>query len=161
VVRHGLRIDVDLRNVVGTRLGGDEEYRMVDDRAVGVSPSTRQVELVAAGLTGAKLGSRCMSEPHEGRSAGGGGGSPPETARLLDELEESRKEVLRLRDLVIGREAELGTARGRIEDLTAQLQRFQRYANVESRLDTVLRSGSRQAARGLRASLRALRRRKA
>jgi hypothetical protein len=80
---------------------------------------------------------------------------------LLDELEESRKEVLRLRDLVVGREAELGTARGRIEDLTAQLQRFQRYANVESRLDTVLRSGSRQAARGLRASLRALRRRQA
>jgi sugar/nucleoside kinase (ribokinase family) len=102
-----------------------------------------------------------MSEPHDDRSARGGGGNPADTARLLDELEESRKEVLRLRDLVIGREAELGTARGRIEDLTAQLQRFQRYANLESRIDAMLRSGARQAARGTRASLRTLRRRKA
>jgi hypothetical protein len=108
-----------------------------------------------------KVGSCLMSEPHDDRRARGRGEDPAETARLLDELEESRKEVLRLRDLVIGREAELGTARGRIEDLTAQLQRFQRYTNLEGRIDAMLRSGSRQATRGARASLRALRRRKA
>ena len=102
-----------------------------------------------------------MSEPHDDRSARGDRGSPAETARLLDELAESGKEVLRLRDLVIGREAELGTARGRIEDLTAQLQRFQRYASLEGRIDAMLRTGSRQAARAARASLRTLRRRKA
>ncbi len=58
--------------------------------------------------------------------------------RLSDE-EELRKEILRLRDLVAGAEGQLGTARGRVEELAATLER---YANVEQRLDDVLQSRS-------------------
>lgn len=39
---------------------------------------------------------------------------------LQAELEESRAEILRLRDLLIGMEAELGMAKGRVTELEAQ-----------------------------------------
>lgn len=44
-----------------------------------------------------------------------GGGS--EVAELRAELAQTREEVLRLRDLLIGKEAELGTLRGRIAEI--------------------------------------------
>jgi len=81
-----------------------------------------------------------------------------DAAAPRDELEECRKEVLRLRDLVTGREAELGEARGRIAELSAELVR---YTHLESRLDAVLESNSWRIAQALGAPLRALRRRKA
>lgn len=40
-----------------------------------------------------------------------------EVAELRAELAESREEVLRLRDLLIGKEAELGALRGRVSEL--------------------------------------------
>lgn len=46
--------------------------------------------------------------------------APPrdgELAELREELHRSREEVLRLRDLLIARDAELGAARGRLAEL--------------------------------------------
>lgn len=45
------------------------------------------------------------------------------SSKLRGELEESREEVLRLRDLLIGKDAELGTARGQVAVLEARVQR--------------------------------------
>lgn len=50
-----------------------------------------------------------------------------------------REEILRLRDLVVGGESELGVARGRVAELEALIQH---YVGVEARLDAVLRSHS-------------------
>jgi hypothetical protein len=97
-----------------------------------------------------------VTEPSS--TAPAGGRIEADAAALRDELEECRKEVLRLRDLVIGREAELGAARGRVAELSAELTR---YAHLESRLDAVLKSNSWRIAQTLGAPLRALRRRKA
>lgn len=73
------------------------------------------------------------------------------------EIEHLRKEVLRLRDLVIGREAELATALGRVEELDALLGR---YANLEQRLDEVLSSNSWRLSQAAGMPLRKLRERK-
>ena len=74
-----------------------------------------------------------------------------------DEVEQLRKEVLRLRDLVIGGEAELATARGHIEELEAMLGR---YANLEKRLNEVLSSNSWRLTQAAGVPLRKLRERK-
>jgi SAM-dependent methyltransferase len=71
-----------------------------------------------------------------------------------EEIEQLRKEVLRLRDLVIGREAELATARGRIEELEAMLGR---YSNLEQRLNDVLMSNSWRLTQAAGMPLRKLR----
>jgi SAM-dependent methyltransferase len=60
-------------------------------------------------------------------------------ARHEEDPEALRKEILRLRDLVVGTEGQLGVARGQVAELTANLER---YANVEQRLNEVLRSRS-------------------
>ncbi|HEU5062365.1 MAG TPA: methyltransferase domain-containing protein [Solirubrobacterales bacterium] len=61
----------------------------------------------------------------------------PETLRQLDSL---REETLRLRDLLIARDAELGTARGRLSELEDQTQRVANVANrVQSRIPRVMR----------------------
>ena len=84
-----------------------------------------------------------------------------EGERRLDELAEERdqlrKEILRLRDLVVGREAELATALGRVEELTTMLQR---YGNLEARLNDVLESNSWRLAQAAGLPLRKLRERK-
>jgi 2-polyprenyl-3-methyl-5-hydroxy-6-metoxy-1,4-benzoquinol methylase len=61
------------------------------------------------------------------------------TDELEHEAERLGKEVLRLRDLVVGKEAELGTALGRVAELEALIQR---YGNLEQHLDAVLNSRS-------------------
>jgi hypothetical protein len=71
-----------------------------------------------------------------------------------EEIEQLRKEVLRMRDLVIGREAELATARGRIEELEAVLGR---YSNLEQRLNDVLMSNSWRLTQAAGMPLRKLR----
>jgi 2-polyprenyl-3-methyl-5-hydroxy-6-metoxy-1,4-benzoquinol methylase len=73
------------------------------------------------------------------------------------EIEQLRKEVLRLRDLVIGREAELATARGRNEELEAILGR---YLHIEQRLNDVLSSHSWRLTQAAGKPLRKLRERK-
>jgi SAM-dependent methyltransferase len=70
------------------------------------------------------------------------------------EVEQLRKEVLRLRDLVIGREAELATALGRVEELEAMVGR---YANLEQRLSEVLSSNSWRLTQAAGLPLRKLR----
>lgn len=80
-------------------------------------------------------------------------------ARALGEERESlRKEVLALRDQVVGRDAELATALGRNMELEAALGR---YANLEQRLNDVLQSRSWRLAQAAGAPIRKLRERKA
>ncbi len=55
--------------------------------------------------------------------------------QLVKELDASREEVLRLRDLLIGRDAELGVARGQVAALEDQTQRI---ANVAGRVQSKL-----------------------
>jgi SAM-dependent methyltransferase len=61
--------------------------------------------------------------------AGGGVGNRPE---LLAELDRRNEEVLRLRDLLIGKDAELGAVKGRLAELE---DRSMRIAGVKQRLD--------------------------
>jgi len=61
------------------------------------------------------------------------------SGRPFADEEELRKEILRLRDLLVGKEAELGTALGRAAELESNVSR---YANLEERLDAVLQSRS-------------------
>ena len=55
---------------------------------------------------------------------------------LLEELDRRNEEVLRLRDLLIGKDAELGTARGQLAVLEDQTQRM---ANVVDRVPRLVR----------------------
>ena len=71
-----------------------------------------------------------------------------------DEPEQLRKEILRLRDLVMGREAELATALGRVEESQAMLGR---YGSMEERLNAVLRSRSWRLAQAAALPVRVLR----
>jgi hypothetical protein len=45
---------------------------------------------------------------------------PADPVQLGEELSREKQEVLRLRDLLIARDAELGTARGRVMELEAR-----------------------------------------
>jgi hypothetical protein len=76
---------------------------------------------------------------------------------VADEREQLRKEVLRLRDLVVGREAELATALGRVQEVEALLGR---YENLEQRLNEVLQSTSWRVTQAAALPLRKLRERK-
>ncbi|MDX6590148.1 MAG: hypothetical protein QOI84_1422 [Solirubrobacterales bacterium] len=62
--------------------------------------------------------------------AGGGIGNRPE---LLEELDRNREEILRLRDLLIGKEHELGTVRGRYAELE---DRWKRLTGVRTQLES-------------------------
>lgn len=85
------------------------------------------------------------------------GSTGPRVARLQDEGEQLRKEVLRLRDLVVGKEAELASALGRLEELTTVLAR---YDGLEQRLNDVLASNSWRIGQAAGLPLRKLRERK-
>lgn len=62
--------------------------------------------------------------------AGGGVENRPE---LLAELDQKNEEILKLRDLLIGKEHELGTARGRAAELEARTMRLN---NAKHKLET-------------------------
>ncbi len=62
--------------------------------------------------------------------AGGGVGNRPE---LLAELDSRNEEILRLRDLLIGKEAELGAVRGQYTELE---DRWKRLTGVKTRVET-------------------------
>lgn len=57
-----------------------------------------------------------------------GTGGAPEREQLLREIERRDEEILRLRDLLIGRDAELGAARGRLSMIEAHSQRVKGLA---------------------------------
>lgn len=59
-----------------------------------------------------------------------------ERPELLEELDRRNEETLRLRDLLIGKDAELGTARGQLAVLEDQTQRM---ANVADRIPRLVR----------------------
>ena len=68
------------------------------------------------------------------------GGELEDRPELLHELDRHQEEILRLRDLIVGRDAELGTARGRLCELEDQNQRVTNVANrVHSRIPKVFR----------------------
>jgi hypothetical protein len=51
-------------------------------------------------------------------------GQETDAAELREELARSREEVLRLRDLLIGKDAELGVLRGRVAEMEAGTARL-------------------------------------
>lgn len=68
------------------------------------------------------------------------GGDPENRPELQREIDRQAEEILRLRDLLIGRDAELGAARGRLAELEDQTQRVTNVANrVQSRIPRVMR----------------------
>jgi hypothetical protein len=84
-----------------------------------------------------------------GRPAARRNGSPDaiDAASLREELARSREEVMRLRDLLIAKDAELGRARGRLEQLEARTTRLlgaaawlRRFGPPFARLRAALRS---------------------
>ena len=64
---------------------------------------------------------------------------PADNERLRIEHATLGEEILRLRDAVVGRDAELGTARGRLAELEGLVTRYEHAAH---RLDDVLQSKS-------------------
>lgn len=72
-----------------------------------------------------------------------------EVAELREELRSSREEILRLRDLLIGKDAELGVARGRLAELEELSGRLAATAaRIQSRIPGVGRVAA--PLRGLR-----------
>ncbi|HEX3174077.1 MAG TPA: hypothetical protein VHQ43_07650 [Solirubrobacterales bacterium] len=68
-----------------------------------------------------------MSEQTTSRRPNGrpnGSSEAPEAAALREELARSREEILRLRDLLIGKDAEMGRLRGRLEQLEDRTNRM-------------------------------------
>jgi SAM-dependent methyltransferase len=61
------------------------------------------------------------------------GGGVDHRPGLLEELDQKNEEILRLRDLLIGMDAELGVARGRVVELE---DRSERIENVKTRVET-------------------------
>jgi len=59
--------------------------------------------------------------------------SPPEADQLRDSLREKDEEILRLRDLLVGKDVELGVAKGRLAELE---DRSERLANAKKRVET-------------------------
>lgn len=68
-------------------------------------------------------------------------------AQLREELNRSREEVLRLRDLLIGKDAELGALRGRLAELEAGAGRL---VNAAAALQARIPRFARTAVAGLR-----------
>lgn len=79
------------------------------------------------------------------QSATKAGGDAP--TDLREELNRSQEEVLRLRDLLIGKDAELGALRGRLAELEAGAGRL---VNAAANLKARLPRFARTAAAGLR-----------
>jgi hypothetical protein len=73
-----------------------------------------------------------------------GGGD--EVAELRAELAQAHEEVLRLRDLLVGKEAEMGALRGRIAEIEGGAAPL---LMVAARLRSLLPSSARSALKGL------------
>jgi hypothetical protein len=66
-------------------------------------------------------------DPQTGQNDRTGPGSEHE--RLREELQEAEEEILRLRDLLIGKDAELGLAKGQLTELEERIGRYTRIAD--------------------------------
>jgi hypothetical protein len=60
-----------------------------------------------------------MAEQATSPQSGANSPGDPELASVRAELDRNREEVLRLRDLLVGKDAELGTLRGRLAEIEA------------------------------------------
>lgn len=76
-----------------------------------------------------------MSSESKSADASVNGGESGDRSQLLEELEEQRREVQRLRRRLIDQEAELGRARGRVTELESSAMRFAYFA---ARLQTAV-----------------------
>jgi hypothetical protein len=63
------------------------------------------------------------------------GGGPENRPELLAELDRRNEEILRLRDLLVGKEIELGGAKGRVVELE---DRTRRIANAKARVESMV-----------------------
>jgi hypothetical protein len=70
-----------------------------------------------------------------------------EETALVEQIARQKEEILRLRDLLIAKDAELGAARGRLAELTEHSARF---AVAARSLQTRVPGFLRRAAAGLR-----------
>jgi hypothetical protein len=62
---------------------------------------------------------------------------------LLEQIAEQKEEILRLRDLLIAKDAELGVARGKLVELTEHSARFAVAArSVQARVPSLLRKAA-------------------
>jgi hypothetical protein len=50
--------------------------------------------------------------------------------RLLEEIERQKEEIMRLRDLLIGKDAELGRVKGRLAELEERVRRYSRIVEL-------------------------------
>jgi chromosome segregation ATPase len=99
-----------------------------------------------------RIDSAAMAKPTTSRQAQArlnGSSETPDLAALREELARSREEVMRLRDLLIAKDAELGRVRGRLEQLEARTTRMlgaaawlRRFGPPFARLRAMLRSRS-------------------
>lgn len=75
-------------------------------------------------------------------------GAEPDESTALDELEESRREIRRLRELLIAKDAELGEARGRVTQLEQSSLRLSHLLTfalmLVGRVLDVVRAGRRR-----------------
>jgi hypothetical protein len=94
------------------------------------------------GIDSATMAEQATSTPRTLREPGG-----DELAVLREELASSREEVLRLRDLLIGKDAELGSLRGRVAELEAGTARL---LNIAAHLRAKVPSFVWKARAGLR-----------
>ncbi len=96
-----------------------------------------------------RINSPAMAEPTTSRQPTArlnGSSETPDTAALREELARSQEEVLRLRDLLIAKDAEMGRVRGRLEQLEARTTRLlgaaawlRRFGPPFARLRAILR----------------------
>ncbi len=68
--------------------------------------------------------SRAMSDQAASVEPNRNGGEAKDRTELLEELEKQKEEILRLRDLLIAKDAELGTAKGRLAELSEHSSRL-------------------------------------
>jgi len=76
-----------------------------------------------------------------------GGGESDDRSELVDEIASQKEEILRLRDLLIAKDAELGTAKGKLAELT---EHSARLAIVARRLQALASGLPRRLAALLR-----------
>lgn len=76
-------------------------------------------------------------------------GARAELAELRQEIAVQKEEILRLRDLLIAKDAELGAAKGRLAELTEHSARFVVAARaIQARVPGLLRKAARLLRRG-------------
>ena len=83
------------------------------------------------------IDSTTMAEQATSTRSEPAGENGSELAELREELARSREEVLRLRDLLIGKDAELGVLRGRVAEMEAGVARL---LNVAARVRALVPS---------------------